>query len=184
MNALLTPATATLETPRLILRGWRADDVELYAAMLADPGTARFITRRGRPYGPAEAWAETAFLIGHWQLRGYGLFVIEARDSGAFLGRAGPLSPEGWPGIEIAWALTPGARGYGYASEAAAAAADWTFRTIGPSHLISVIHPENAASQRVAIRLGERRTNETFAPFGEACDIWRLDLSTGAQGGS
>jgi RimJ/RimL family protein N-acetyltransferase len=103
------------------------------------------------------------------------MFVIEARATGAFLGRAGPLQPEGWPGIEIAWALTPEARGQGYATEAAAATADWTFRTFEPDHLISIIHPDNRDSQRVATRLGERRTGETFAPFGEACDIWRLD---------
>lgn len=168
-------AAPVLETPRLILRGWRPEDVEPYAALLADPGSARFITRRGRPYGRAEAWAETAFLIGHWRLRGFGMFVIEARDTGAFLGRAGPLQPEGWPGIEIAWALTPEARGQGYATEAAAATAAWTLRRFRPDHLISVIHPDNGESQRVAVRLGERRTEESFAPFGEACDIWRLD---------
>jgi len=169
------PAATTLETRRLILRGWRADDVAPYAALLADPETARFITRRGRPYRASEAWAETAFMIGHWQIRGFGQFVVEARDTGAFLGRAGPLQPEGWPGLEIAWALAPAARGQGYATEAATATAAWAFRTLGPDHLISVIHPDNAASQRVAVRLGEYRTGETFAPFGEACDIWRLD---------
>src|SRR5690349_949869 len=131
-----------LETPRLRLRGWRPEDVAPYATMLADPGTARFITRRGRPYSVAEAWAEAAFMIGHWRLRGFGQFVIEARDGGAFLGRAGPLQPEGWPGLELAWALTPAARGHGYATEAAAAAAGWSFRTLGPGHLISVIHPD------------------------------------------
>jgi RimJ/RimL family protein N-acetyltransferase len=168
-------AEPVIETPRLLLRGWQAEDVAPYAALLADPETARFVTRRGLPCGRAEAWAETAFLIGHWQLRGFGLFVIEARATGAFLGRAGPLQPEGWPGIEIAWALTPEARGQGYATEAAAASAAWTFRTFGPDHLVSLIHPDNGDSQRVAVRLGECRTEDSFAPFGEACDIWRLD---------
>jgi len=164
-----------LETPRLILRGWHADDFEPYAALLADPATARFITRKGRPYRAPQAWAEMAFMIGHWQIRGFGMFVVEARDSGAFLGRAGPLQPEGWPGIEIGWALAPGATGRGYATEAAAATAQWAFRTLPAGHLISVIHPDNCASQRVAMRLGERRTDESFAPFGEPCEIWRLD---------
>ena len=85
------------------------------------------------------------------------------------------LQPEGWPGIEIARALAPAARGQGYATEAAAASAAWTFQTIGPDHLISIIHPDNEASQRVATRLGGRRTEDSFVPFGEACDIWRLD---------
>lgn len=172
---MTTPAAPTLETERLILRGWRAADVEPYAALLADPATARFITRKGRPSSAAAAWAEAAFFIGHWQLLGFGMFVIQARDGGAFLGRAGLLQPEGWPGLELAWALAPGARGQGYATEAAAAAAAWAFRTLGADRLISVIHPDNGASQLVAMRLGERRTGETFAPFGEPCEIWQLD---------
>jgi len=173
--SLVTSAAPVLETERLILRGWCAEDFGPYSAMLADPETARFITRRGQPYRAAEAWAELAFFVGHWQLRGFGMFVVETRDTGSFLGRVGPIQPEGWPGIEIAWAVTPAARGQGYATEAAGAAAAWTFRAVRPKHLISVIHPDNGASQRVAMRLGERRTGETFAPFGEACDIWRLD---------
>ena len=169
----MTPPT--LETARLHLRGWRAADAGPYATLLADPATARFITRKSRPYSAAEAWAETAFFIGHWQLRGFGMFVIEARDGGAFLGRAGLLQPEGWPGLELAWALAAEARGQGYATEAAAAAAGWAFDRIGADDLISVIHPDNGASQRVATRLGARRTEATFAPFGEPCEIWRLD---------
>ncbi len=172
---IVTPTAPVLRTDRLILRGWRAEDFEPYAAMLGDSETARFITRRGRPYSAAEAWAETAFMIGHWQLRGFGMFVIEARDGGAFLGRVGPLRPEGWPTTEIGWALAPGARGHGFATEAAAASAAWALRTLRPDRLISVIHPDNRSSQQVALRLGGRRTGETFAPFGEACEIWQLE---------
>ena len=49
------PAPPTLETPRLILRGWRQSDLPAFAAMMADAETARFITRRGRPNGEREA---------------------------------------------------------------------------------------------------------------------------------
>ena len=170
-----------LQTERLILRGWRAEDFGPYAALLADPAAARFITRRGRPYSAAEAWAEMAFMAGHWQLTGFGMFVVESRDGG-FLGRVGPIQPEGWPALEIGWALAPHAHGHGYATEAAAAAIDWTFATIGVDRIISVIHPDNQASQRLATRLGEWRTGERFAPFGEPCDIWEL-TRPGRDGG-
>ena len=63
-----TPAAPTLETPRLILRGWRPGDVTPYAAMLADDATARFITAKGRGLTKAEAWNETVWLVGHWQI--------------------------------------------------------------------------------------------------------------------
>ena len=168
------PDIPVLDTPRLTLRGWRREDHAPYAAMLADAETARFITRSGRPLSAPQAWAEIAFFIGHWQLLGYGMFVVEERGTGAFLGRVGPLQPPGWPGFEIGWALAPAARGNGHAFEAARAAMDWSFRHAGPDRIISIIDPRNAASRRVAERLGERRTDETFAPFGDPCDVWAI----------
>ena len=178
-----TPAAPVLETARLRLRGWRAEDLSAYATLLGAPATARFITRRGKPYGEAEAWAEMAFFIGHWQLLGFGMFVVEARGTGDFLGRVGALQPKGWPGFEIGWALTASARGRGYATEAAAAAFDWAFGTLGVKRIISVIHPDNHASRRVAERLGERRTAETFAPFGEPCEIWAIERAAYLRAG-
>ncbi len=171
---LATPAAPTLHTPRLILRGWRPEDFEPYAAMMAEPETARFITRRGEPYSPAATWAEMAFLVGHWQILGRGMFVVEERETGAFLGRIGPLDPPGWPGFEIAWGLTRAACGKGYAREAARAAIDWAFESFPLDRIVSIIHPLNIASQRVAERVGERRTTERFTPFRESCDIWEL----------
>ncbi|HEX8215416.1 MAG TPA: GNAT family N-acetyltransferase [Allosphingosinicella sp.] len=169
-----TPAAPTLETARLRLRGWRPEDFEAYAALLADPESARFITRTGKPYDRPQAWAEMAFFVGHWQTLGHGMFVVEERNSGAFIGRVGPLQPPGWPGFEIGWALTAAGRGRGLATEAAKAAVDWSFRSLQIPRIISIIHPDNEASRRVAQRLGERRTQEQFSPFAEPCDVWEL----------
>lgn len=169
------PATVpAIETARLRLRGWRAEDAAPYAAMLADPETARFITRRGRPYGERETWNEIAWFIGHWQLRGFGMFVVEGRAGGGFLGRVGALHPPGWPALEIGWALAPAARGQGIAVEAARAVLDWTFERFDLARIVSIIDPRNAASRRVAERLGERRSGERFAPLGEPCDVWEI----------
>lgn len=169
-----SPAAPTLETARLILRGWRPEDLAPYAAMMADAETVRFITRKGQPYSEAETWREVALLIGHWQLLGHGMFVVEERATGAFLGRVGPLQPPGYPGFEIAWGLAPAARGKGFAAEAAAAAIDWSFAHFPLDRIISLIHPRNAPSQRVAARLGERRTAKCFTPFQDPCDIWEM----------
>ena len=169
-----TPAAPVLETPRLVLRGWRPEDFEPYAAMLADPETARFITRRGEPYSEREAWNETIWLVGHWQMLGHGMFVVEERATGAFLGRAGLLRPKGWPDLEVGWALAPAARGKGYAVESARTAIDWAFGRFAPDRLVSIIDPRNIASRRVAERLGERRTAKQFAPFGIPSDIWEI----------
>ncbi|HEX8240109.1 MAG TPA: GNAT family N-acetyltransferase [Allosphingosinicella sp.] len=169
-----TVAAPTLETDRLILRGWRPEDFEPYAAMLADGETARFITAKGRGLSRSEAWSETAWLVGHWQLLGYGMFVVEERSTGAFLGRVGPLDPPGWPAFEIAWSLAPGARGRGYATEAARAAIDWSFAAFPIDRIVSVIHPDNLPSRKVAARVGERLTDERFTPFRDPCEIWEM----------
>jgi RimJ/RimL family protein N-acetyltransferase len=171
---LATPAAPVLETPRLVLRGWRREDFAPYAAMLADDATARFITARGRGLGEGEAWSETMWLVGHWQMLGYGMFVVEERSTGAFLGRVGPLHPPWWPDFEIAWSLAPAARGKGFATEAARAAIDWSFEALGRERIVSIIDPRNHASQRVAERLGQHRSGETFTPFRQPCDIWEI----------
>jgi RimJ/RimL family protein N-acetyltransferase len=169
-----TPAAPVIETPRLLLRGWRPDDFAPYSALLADPESARFITRGGQPCQERQAWYDMTFLVGHWQMLGHGMFVVEDRATGAFLGRVGPLQPKGWPGFEIAWALVPAARGKGYAGEAGAAAIDWSFDRFAVDRIVSIIDPRNVASRRVAQRLGEHRTAERFTPFQDPCEIWEI----------
>jgi RimJ/RimL family protein N-acetyltransferase len=72
------------------------------------------------------------------------------------LGRCGLWHPEGWPGLEVGWKLARHAWGHGYATEAAGAAINWAWTVLDAPCLISVIHPENAPSVRVAERLGLR----------------------------
>ncbi len=175
LEQLGTPVVPRILTRRLILRGWTSQDFDPYAELLADPEAARFITRRGAPYNRVEAWLEYVFFIGHWQALGYGMFVVEDRQSGAFLGRVGPLHPPHWPGLEIAWAITPAAQGKGIATEAAEATIRWVFAHTDVGRIVSIINPENVASRKVAIRVGEHKADEQFAPFGATlCDVWSI----------
>jgi RimJ/RimL family protein N-acetyltransferase len=96
-----------------------------------------------------------AFIIGHWQLRGYGLWAAEERNSGQLIGRIGCYYPDGWPGFEIGWALRRESWGYGFAAEGARAALRFAFEELGQQHVISLIRPANERSIRVAERLGE-----------------------------
>lgn len=169
----------TIETPRLILRPWRAGDIDAFAAMMQEPETARYITSDGKPQDRNLAWRTMAMIVGHWQLRGFGMFVIEEKGTGAFVGRAGPWMPEGWPGFEIGWGVRHGFRGKGYASEAAYHAGLWAFDAFKPERVISCIHVDNAPSMRVADRLGETRYAETLLfglphkIFSATRDQWR-----------
>lgn len=145
-----------LETERLILRGWRQSDLDPFAAMMGDHEVARFLTADRRPLDRAAAWRSMAIFAGHWALKGYGMFVLEDKASGAFIGRVGPWEPEGWYGFEIGWGLARKFWGKGYATEAARAAGAWALDAFDLDRIISVIHVDNKPSQRVAQRLGMR----------------------------
>jgi RimJ/RimL family protein N-acetyltransferase len=126
-------------------------------AMDADPEVMRWL---GGPVGREESWKRAAQHAGHWLLRGYGNWVVERREDGRFLGRVGLYRPEGWPGLELGWKLARHAWGQGYATEAARAAMAWTWGELGAPRLISMVHPDNAPSLRVAERLGMRQQGE------------------------
>ena len=143
----------TLETERLILRMWREADFEAYAELCADPEVMRYLG--GKVFDRTEAWRHMASMIGHWHLRGYGIWAVEEKESGSLVGRIGCINPEGWPGFEVGWTLKREFWGKGYATEAARRALEYGFKELDKPHVISLIHPENRASIRVAERLGE-----------------------------
>ena len=97
-----------------------------------------------------------AMFVGHWQLRGFGMWAVEERESERFIGRVGLHQPEGWPGLEVGWMLAPDTWDRGYATEAGRASLEHAWDVLGADHVISVIHPENVQSIRVAERLGEK----------------------------
>ena len=151
----------TLETDRLTLRMLRESDFDAYAEMCADPEVMRYIGD-GQTLVRPLAWRNLAMMVGHWSLRGYGLWAVEERSSGVLVGRIGFWNPEGWPGFELGWTCSAGPFGAkGYASEAVAAALAFAFTQLKQPHVISLIHPDNAASIRVAERQGERLVDST-----------------------
>jgi RimJ/RimL family protein N-acetyltransferase len=145
---------ATLETERLRMRMFREDDLDAYAAMCADPDVMRYIGAGGA-ITRADAWRQMALFLGHWELRGYGMWAVEERATGALIGRIGLYNPDGWPGFECGWLLARASWGKGYATEGARRALEHAFTTLGREHVISLIRPDNAASIRVAERIGE-----------------------------
>ncbi len=145
-----------LETERLRLRSLRRSDIDDYAALYADREVLRYLSGGPEPWDRSRSWRHMAFLLGHWQLGGTGMWVVEHKEIGAFLGMVGFASPEGWPGFELAWTLVRHHWGHGYATEGARAALAHAFTAFGKDRVISLIHPENRASIRVAERLGER----------------------------
>lgn len=153
----------TIETDRLILRPMAPDDVEPHLAMMRDERVARFLSPDGEPQSRETLWRAFAAMLGHWQIRGFGMFSVFERAGGAWAGRVGPWMPEGWPGLECGWAVAPAHWGKAYAGEAAIASIRWIFAQRPElSRIISLIAPGNANSQRVAAKIGERKTGEVF----------------------
>jgi RimJ/RimL family protein N-acetyltransferase len=148
-----------LETDRLILRMFRSEDFDAYARLCADPEVMRFLG--GKTFERIEAWRNMASIIGHWHLRGYGHWAVEEKASGRLAGRIGFMNPEGWPGFELGWTLAREFWGRGYATEGAQRALEYGFRELDRNHIISLIHPDNKASIRVAERLGEKLEGKT-----------------------
>ena len=165
--------TPMLETERLRLRAFREADLDAYAAICADPEVMRYLGD-GRALSRADAWRQMALIIGHWTLRGYGLWAVEERATGALVGRLGFFKPEGWPGFELGWMLRRASWGRGYATEGAGRALAHAFTEMGRDHLISLIRPDNRASIRVAERLGERLERRTDL-FGQEALVYGID---------
>jgi RimJ/RimL family protein N-acetyltransferase len=143
-----------LETERLILRTYRLSDFEDHFKLCADPDLMRYLIG-GQPMSRLEAWRHMAFLVGHWELLGYGYFAAEEKASGRFVGRIGFTNPEGWPGFEVGWTIAREFQGRGFATEGGRFLLDYAFNEMGRDHVISVIHRDNKPSIRVAERLGE-----------------------------
>ena len=158
-------------TDRLLLRAFTADDFSAYAPIMADPDVTRFLGE-GRPMARAEAWRQMAMILGHWTLRGFGLWAVEERATGRLLGRIGCHEPEGFPAFEIGYVIARDAWGHGYAREGAAAALQFARETLRRTEITSIIRPDNAGSIRVATSLGAVAA-ETVEFFGAPSVVYR-----------
>ena len=163
-----------LETERLRLRQFSEDDLDEYARITGDVETMRYVS--GSALSRAEAWRSLGYLLGHWEIRGFGLWAAEEKKSGALVGRIGLYQPEGWPGLEVGWLVDRSRWGEGFATEGGAAAMGQAFEVLQPERLISVIEPPNTASIRVAEKLGERFDRKMELSGKQVC-IYDIDRS-------
>ncbi|SFP83191.1 GNAT family N-acetyltransferase [Sphingomonas rubra] len=146
----------TLSTARLILTPSNATELDDFAALNADPAVVG-------PIGTGvqtreQSWHRLLRYVGHWQVLGYGNWTV--RDTaGLFLGSVGLLDsrrdsvPSFEGEVEAGWAFMPAAHGRGYAMEACAAMLGWA-DAHGIARTLCMIGPDNAASLRLAGRLG------------------------------
>jgi RimJ/RimL family protein N-acetyltransferase len=157
----------TLHTTRLTLGPATPAHAEAFIAFCATDAS-RFI---GGPAERRDAWEGAAIGAGLWAVRGYGPFWVSAGQEP--VGRVGVYHPDWRAEPELAWVIYPAYQGMGYATEAALAARDWAYDTLGLAPLVSLIDVENVASIRTAQKLGARLEGPHRPNGGHNIMRWR-----------
>ncbi len=148
-----------IETERLLLREFREQDLNSYAEICSNKLFRQYLGN-GKILSREETWESMSSSLGHWHLRGYGIWALERKLNNSLIGHVGLLNPEGWPGVELCWALSPEYWGNGYATEAAKETICWAFTHLKIDSLISLIYPDNNASIKVSNRIGQKFQKE------------------------
>ena len=158
-------AAPTLETERLILRAHRSSDLDTLLKMWCEPKVYEFIA--GKPSSVEDCWRAILRHIGQWQMVGFGFWVLEEKATGAIIGEAGFLDckrdivPSMAETPEMGWALFTAYHGKAFATEAMHEIAKWGDQNIECGLTACITAPENAASIRLAQKLGFNEVVQT-----------------------
>jgi RimJ/RimL family protein N-acetyltransferase len=179
-----------IETERLLLRPPEERDVDMVYRFVSDPEVMRWID----PDGTVGTWDDAVRRIElyrrAWEIDGCGHFMVVPRGGEEAVGRVGLLfwepdfSEHGTRSdigkdaeTELGWTLERAAWGKGYATEGALAVRDWVLRELQPRRLISLIHPDNVRSMRVAEKIGEEYRNDVIIHSALTVQLWTLPTS-------
>ena len=158
-----------IETERLRLRLPKSSDLAAHIAFRASDRSKGV----GGPFDAASGFHHLAGIVGQWQLRGYGRWMVADRNTDEPLGIVGIYHPEDWPEPEIGWTLYEGAEGRGIAQEAAIATRSFAYGTLGWTRIISMIDAENTRSLALGRRLGCVEDGVFDHPLFGRMHIWR-----------
>lgn len=166
----------TIRTERLLLRPPCAEDFGGYRDFYADAEASSFY---GGPLTAAQAWRKLAFDIGHWALRGFGMWTLVEVSSGRMVGGCGIVWPEGWPRHELTWWVRPEARRNGYAEEASRAALAWASETLGWSAVETHMNDGNEPARQLAEKLGGVVIARQMFPDGLERNVYAMAAAGG-----
>ena len=161
----------TLDTDRLTLRAPQQRDFKAYEAFFADGAASTFY---GGPLRSDGAWRRLAADVGHWHLRGYGIWALEQRGSRETVGGCGLWWPSGWPRSELTWWLLPSARGHGLATEASRAAISYAYDVLTWNVVQTHMDDRNDAARRLVVRLGGNIIAREVFPDGRERDVFAI----------
>lgn len=140
-------------TARLVCRRWREDDLGHIHEIYADPEGARWVGD-GTPITWADSVRWLDVTATNYERRGYGMFAVVSRETGAIVGCCGLVHPDDQLDAEIKYAYRRDDWGKGYASEIAPALIGYGAARFGLDRIIATVARENLASQRVLEKAG------------------------------
>ena len=147
-----------IETERLILREFRAGDLDAHSATLGDEEIMRHIG--GKPVNREDSWRRLLMGVGMWSMIGMGPWAVEQKSDGRMVGHCGffqfqrDMTPSILGEPEMGWIFDRSVHGQGIAFEACSAALDWADRALNAQSYPAIIDLMNAASMKLAERLG------------------------------
>ncbi len=171
---------AVTETPHLLLRPWRQEDLDPLVRLLAKPEVARYIRLDGQVFTREETAQVHTRVLRSWQEQGLGPWAVIDKAGGSWIGKLGLMYQEDWPGpdkFEVDYELDPAFWGRGLATEGTQAALRYGFVERSLPRIIGATVPENVASRRVMEKCGMTYQGELW--FRNARIVWyALDAST------
>jgi ribosomal-protein-alanine N-acetyltransferase len=174
VNPRLEREFSILETPRLRLRRTREADISALVALWTDPEVTRHMGGPREEGKLREAFSESA---DHPFAEVYDLWPVEEKSSGGVVGDCGllPKTIEGVDEIELVYVISHSRWGRGYATEVARGLKRYAFETLELRRIVSLIDPENVASQRVAEKVGLKLEREVLRPGGNLRRVFAID---------
>lgn len=174
---MVTGDAYEVETERLVLRRWRAADLDDLSVVFAKPEVWWY------PHGRGFSVDETrAFLDGRldrWKTRGWSQWAVVHREDERLIGFLGleppTFLPEVMPTVEVGWRLDPDYWGHGLATEGGRAALRFGFDVLRLDEIVSICEPDNVASGRVMERIGMRHARHTTHPaLGVDLSVYKI----------
>jgi len=164
-----------LETDRLVLSGWRPDQIDDLYRLHGDPTVAKYLTEHGQPWTREEMDKALAHWIDLFERQKMGKLRVTRKSDGALIGRCGfgVYGPDEIP--EIGYSQYPEYWGNGYILEAATALRDWYWRETDRPYFIGLADVRNEGSLKILRKLGGVYTHTGNNDHGHYCEWYRYD---------
>lgn len=160
-----------LATARLMLKAPCEGDFSAYRDFYADESAS---AAYGGPLNAAQSWRKLAYDLGHWHLRGYGMWSLHEQHSNRMVGGCGLVWPQGWPRSELTWWIVPSARRCGYALEASRAVIRFGYDDLHWKVVETHMADENEPARKLAEKLGGIVATRMKFPDGLERNVYAL----------